>query len=54
MKDEWLGRRRKDWVAYLRGVAQERETRRAADDGMSHGIIPLEPSRCGASSGSAA
>ena len=45
MRDVFLGRRRGEWVAYLRAVHQRNVSRRyggsAYDDGMCHGIIPF-------------
>ena len=49
MKDELLGHRRKDWVAYLRAVHRRDVSRRYGgsdyDDGMCHGIIPFGATR---------
>ena len=45
MRDVFLGRRRGEWVAYLRAVHQRDVSRRQGgssyDDGMCHGIIPF-------------
>ncbi len=45
MKSEWLGRRRGEWVAYLRAEHRAAEARRRdqarCPDGMCHGIIPF-------------
>ncbi len=45
MREAWLGKKRGEWVAYLRAVEKQKKARRYGgsdyDDGMCHGIIPF-------------
>ena len=45
MRDVFLGKRRGEWVAYLKAVGQGKKACRYSgshyDDGMCHGIIPF-------------